>query len=45
MVITGLPVVFVWAEFELSVAVDWRVEVVSGSGNSVVGLLAELLVL
>lgn len=44
MVITGLLVVFVWARFELSEAVDWKV-VVSGGGNSVVGLLAELLVL
>lgn len=44
MVIAGLQVVFVWVEQEFSAAAGGKV-VVSGVGNSVVGLLAELLVL
>lgn len=44
MVMAGLQVVFVWVELEFSVAAGGRV-VVRGGGNSVVGLLAELLVL
>lgn len=44
MVMAGFKVAFVWAELEFSVAAGCRV-VVRGGGNSVVGLLAELLVL
>lgn len=43
MMMAGLPVALVWVELEFSVAAGGKVA--SGAVNSVVGLLAELLVL